>query len=437
AQVVTPQGDGWLRSFDAQSGDLIWKFDMNYKSAKLEFRGGGNRNNLLAAPVYHAGRIYLASGHDVDLGPGPGRLCCIDPTKLGDVSAEIVVDENGVPLAEDDESQGRIKKNPNSALNWEFGPAADRKAPESGMERSITLTAIHKDLVIAATSSGFVHCLDARTGKRYWTHETDAPIHASPLIADDKIYVADENGDVTIIGLSDDPTQAFRDALKGDASSSKRIPLARHDMAHSIYCSPIFVNGVLYVAARGRLYAISKPPKESTTTAKPTPINNAERRRGPRAAYYPTPRDVVEKMIDAAELKPDEVVVDLGSGDGRILFAAAKRGARAVGYEINPRLVEQSREEATRLRLSNRVTIRREDLFQADLSEVDVVFTYLQSHRLERLLPNFKQLKPGARIVSHAFTIPGVAPKSSIRVRSRSTGQEHLIYLWTAPLQGD
>jgi outer membrane protein assembly factor BamB len=132
AQVIVPQGDGWVRSFapegDGRGGSkLIWKFDMNFKTSKYSYGGTRDgRNTLFATPVYHKDRIYIANGKEPEEGGGPGRLACIDPTKWGDISSELALDKAGRPIphrrlqAVDPEKGERAVANPNSGLVWEF-----------------------------------------------------------------------------------------------------------------------------------------------------------------------------------------------------------------------------------------------------------------------------------------------------------------------------
>src|SRR5262249_25549064 len=108
-QVIVGQGDGWLRSFDAKNGKLIWKCDLNPKGAKYDLGGKGDRSDVMATPVYYEGRVYISTGQDVDHYIGVGYLSCIDPTKAGDVSLEL------------DDGKGKGKPNPNSGVVWRFG----------------------------------------------------------------------------------------------------------------------------------------------------------------------------------------------------------------------------------------------------------------------------------------------------------------------------
>lgn len=129
------------------------------------------------------------------------------------------------------------------------------------------------------------------------------------------------------------------------------------------------------------------------------------------APYVPSSGKRVKKMIELADLKLGEKVVDLGSGDGKILIEAAKLGCFATGLEINPFLVWFSRFRAARNGLSGKIKILRQDFNKYSLNDVDVVFVYLWPETIDKLSIKFRQeLKPGARIVSNAFTISGWGP---------------------------
>ncbi len=152
--------------------------------------------------------------------------------------------------------------------------------------------------------------------------------------------------------------------------------------------------------------------------------------------FVPTPHDVVGKMLELAEVEKKSIVYDLGSGDGRIVIAAAEEyGCRAVGYEIDKELVALSREQAKKTGVAEMVTIEQGDIFKVDLSQADVIAVYLLPKQLELLIPQLKKLKPGSRIVSHQFEIPGIEPDKTIEMQSGEDGEGHTIHLWTAPLQ--
>ena len=158
--------------------------------------------------------------------------------------------------------------------------------------------------------------------------------------------------------------------------------------------------------------------------------------RAPDVPYAATPDDVVAAMLDFAEVTDRDTVYDLGSGDGRVVIAAARdRGARAVGIEIDPDLAEQSREAVRAAGLEDRVTIRRGDIFKQDLTDATVVTMYLMPHVNARLRPQLDRLRPGTRVVSHMFSMPGARPAKRVEVKSAETGTAHTLYLWVVPIQ--
>jgi WD40 repeat protein len=138
-------------------------------------------------------------------------------------------------------------------------------------------------------------------------------------------------------------------------------------------------------------------------------------------------------MLVAVGVTKNDVVYDLGSGDGRVVIGAAKNyGCRAVGLELDSELVKLARERAKEAKVDHLVTIKEADIFSADFSEATVVAVYLYPGLLNRLYPKLQELKPGSRIVSHQFVIPNYPPEQTIIVGSQETGAEHKIYLWTA-----
>jgi hypothetical protein len=155
--------------------------------------------------------------------------------------------------------------------------------------------------------------------------------------------------------------------------------------------------------------------------------------------YVPTPQAVVDRMLELAQVKPGDTVVDLGSGDGRIMITAAQKyGARGFGVELDPRLVRRSNDEARRVGVADRVKFLQQDLFKTDFHEADVLTLYLLPDVNMALRPRIlAELKPGTRVVSHDYdmgvwrpeaqeTLP--APDKAVGVRKEST-----VYLWIVP----
>ncbi len=130
------------------------------------------------------------------------------------------------------------------------------------------------------------------------------------------------------------------------------------------------------------------------------------------APYVPSPQQIVDRMLEAANLKPGEVLYDLGCGDGRVLISAAQKyRAKAVGIELSEPLVKEATDRVKKLKLDDQITILQGDLMKVDLNPADVVIIYLETSANDKLRPNLeKYLKPGARVVSHDFEVRGWKP---------------------------
>lgn len=201
-QVVFPGGDGWVYAFDARTGEKLWKFDLNPKDAVWP----KTRNYGVSTPVFSGGRVFLSAGQDPDHPNGVGHTYCIDPARRGDIT-----------------ESGRV---------WQYDK----------INRSISTAAVADGLVYISDLKGILHCLDAKTGKPYWTFDTMAPVWGSPLVADGKVYLGDQDGDVAV--------------LKAGMELKK---IAEIDMGSSVYSTPVPANGVLYIMTRSDLYAVTAP----------------------------------------------------------------------------------------------------------------------------------------------------------------------------------
>ncbi len=167
----------------------------------------------------------------------------------------------------------------------------------------------------------------------------------------------------------------------------------------------------------------------SVATAQYGPIKK------PDIYFVGTPHEVVEIMLRLADVKKNDVIYDLGCGDGRIVIAAAKKsGARAYGYEIDPEMVKKSQENVSNERVGHLVEIHQQDIFELDLRGASVITLYLLPKLNVRLIPQLDKLKPGVRIVSHEFDMEGVMPDAETVVH-RLDGKTSKIYLWTTPLK--
>jgi len=199
-QVVSAQGDGWVRGYEAATGKKLWEFDTNPKDAVWP----RTRNEVIATPVIYKDRVYLANGQDPEHGEGVGHFYAIDATKRGDIT-----------------TTGKI---------WQYDK----------IRRSISTAAIVDDLVYVADFSGFLHCLDANTGQVYWTHDVLAAVWASPFAADGKVYLADEDGDVVVL-----------------AQGKTKKVLAEMNMGSAVYATPVPAHGTLFINNRNELYALA------------------------------------------------------------------------------------------------------------------------------------------------------------------------------------
>jgi outer membrane protein assembly factor BamB len=234
-QIIFPGGDGWIHAFDPQ-GKLIWKFDCNPKDAKYALKTG-ERSDFIATPVVYKNRVYIGIGQDPEHKSGIGHLWCIDMTKKGDVSPELVTDDTVFPP--------KTKKNPDSAEVWHYGGVIANPALQKQLKRNyyfgrtMSTCSIHDDIVYVSDLDGVLHCLDANTGTPHWEHNTKSEIWSSPYYADGKVY----------LGTDDSAVFVFQ------AGKQKKL-LEEIDMGGRVRATPVAANGVLYVMTENKLYAI-------------------------------------------------------------------------------------------------------------------------------------------------------------------------------------
>ena len=156
--------------------------------------------------------------------------------------------------------------------------------------------------------------------------------------------------------------------------------------------------------------------------------------RGPDVIFVPTPQAAVDRMLDLAEIKPDDVLYDLGCGDGRFVVTAAKKyGVRAVGVDIDPMRIAQSQRNVKTNGVAHLVTILKADIFQMDFSDATVVTLYLLPELNVRLMPKLAQLKPGTRILSFDFDMRGAKPRAVVEIGTPETDRLHRIFQWIVP----
>ena len=199
-QLVSGQGDGWVRGYEATSGKKLWEFDLNPKDSVWP----KTRNEVISTPIIVDNIVYIANGQDPEHGEGDGHLYAIDPTKRGDITK--------------------------SGLIWHFDK----------IRRSISTGAYKDGILYYADFSGFLHALDAKTGKPYWTHDMLAAVWASPVVIGDKVYLGDEDGDVVVL----------------QHGKEKKL-LGEMNMGSSVYCSVVAAHDTLFIANRNQLFAIA------------------------------------------------------------------------------------------------------------------------------------------------------------------------------------
>jgi len=268
-QVIFPGGDGWLRAFVPETGEELWKFDANPKDAVYELGGTGTKSDFIGTRVVDEGRVYIGVGQDPEHSTGIANFFCIAPKKdkKGDISKTLdtgMKDKNGKPIE---------KPNPNSCEVWRYGGAETRKFTTRDFKfgRTMSTACVVDGLVYISELHGYVHCLDAKTGKHFWRFDTKASIWGSPYYVDGKILLATDSGDMYI--FKHDKDQVVYDEVAAGENAgtlkearaaqkevikkvSDRFLLSKAEFDAPIRSTPIVANGVLYVMTEKTLYAI-------------------------------------------------------------------------------------------------------------------------------------------------------------------------------------
>jgi len=272
-QVIFPGGDGWLRGFVPETGELLWSFDCNPKDTVYELGGTGNRNDFIGTPVIYDNKVYIGVGQDPEHSTGIANFYCFSPTKKGDISKfletkEKVKDEDG----KEKEKIGE-KPNPNSCEVWRYGWTETRKwAPRDfKFGRTMSTACIVDDILYISELHGHIHCLDCKTGELFWQYDTKASIWGSPYFVDGKIFLATDSGDMWIFKHDKKPkkidgVEAAKDAPDMKAARAiqkakkaeveKEYVLAKVEFPAAIRSTPIVANGVLFVMTENTLFAI-------------------------------------------------------------------------------------------------------------------------------------------------------------------------------------
>jgi len=186
-------------------------------------------------------------------------------------------------------------------------------------------------------------------------------------------------------------------------------------------------------AGAGPVGARQDPPGQAAAAPAQRPYEPRIGQAGKDVVWVPTPAELVEKMLDMANVTSDDFVMDLGSGDGRNVIAAARRGARAVGVEFNPDMVALSRHLAEEAGVSDKATFVQGDMYTADISKATVMAIFLLPANMDKLLPSFQTLAPGSRIVANTFGFAEWDPDERGFVDDRTCSDWCEALLWIVP----
>lgn len=287
-QVIFPGGDGWLYSLEPETGKLIWKFDANPKDAKYELGGKGTKSDFIGTPVVYNDKVYIGTGQDPEHFEGIGHFWCIDPTKEGDVSPDLVTDDSVDPP--------KTKPNPNSAVVWHYGGNETRPFARRDyvFGRTMSTACIVDDVVYISELAGYLHCLDAKTGKKYWQYDLKSAIWGSAYYVDGKVLIGNEDGDLFIFkhdpkpevldeveegskagiaaekkakadGMDDVAAKkagekAAQAKIKGDIQKkvAAKYLIEKIEIGQTIRSTPVVANGVLYIMTEQTLFAFGK-----------------------------------------------------------------------------------------------------------------------------------------------------------------------------------
>ena len=225
AMIIFPGGDGWIYSFAPNTGELLWKFDCNPKKSEYKLGGKGTRNDFVSTPVVWENKLYIGVGQDPEHDKGVGHLWCIDITKTPENAAKDLSPKG-------DNFDPKAPDNAGSALVWHYGGLAKEDDYERNyyFGRTMSTVAVHDGLLYTSEYDGWVHCIDARTGKKYWDHDMGADTWSSTYWVDGRILIGNEAG-----------------KLHQFAHGKEKKLLGVVDMKAKIRATPVATNGRVFM----------------------------------------------------------------------------------------------------------------------------------------------------------------------------------------------
>ena len=236
AMIIFPGGDGWIYSFAPNTGELLWKFDCNPKKSEYKLGGKGTRNDFVSTPVVWENKLYIGVGQDPEHDKGVGHLWCIDITKTPENAAKDLSPKG-------DNFDPKSPDNAGSALVWHYGGLAKEDDYERNyyFGRTMSTVAVHDGLLYTSEYDGWVHCIDARTGKKYWDHDMGADTWSSTYWVDGRILIGNEAG-----------------KLHQFAHGKEKKLLGVVDMKAKIRATPVATNGRVFMITENpcRLFCV-------------------------------------------------------------------------------------------------------------------------------------------------------------------------------------
>jgi len=236
AMIIFPGGDGWIYSFAPNTGELLWKFDCNPKKSEYKLGGKGTRNDFVSTPVVWENKLYIGVGQDPEHDKGVGHLWCIDITKTPENAAKDLSPKG-------DNFDPKAPDNAGSGLVWHYGGLAKEDDYERNyyFGRTMSTVAVHDGLLYTSEYDGWVHCIDARTGKKYWDHDMGADTWSSTYWVDGRILIGNEAG-----------------KLHQFAHGKEKKLLGVVDMKAKIRATPVATNGRLFMITENpcRLFCV-------------------------------------------------------------------------------------------------------------------------------------------------------------------------------------